>query len=358
MFDIYYYGRNAGRLSMIKNLTLWETTKELNFSGAIDFNGIFELADSETPALLIIDLEYEDPNYYDLLDRVIGSHLLPSILFTKDNSFNGARHLFLLGADDCLPSGESQKISESRLSQSIVHVCRNHESQIFSNEMNDLISTLTETIFAGKNDCSPIVLGIIEQFYQKYSDSVELRIALAKTFVYIYQLILQKKYYLSRFLYLGMYQHSETYISKTRKEIEDGWCSYYERIRKLYTLFNIIDVDPATYRIGKYTILQVDKDPTLQDIARDLHMNPNYISHVFHEKTGVRLRSFILMTKMERAKDLLHFQELKIGYIADLLGYESVSYFGKLFHEYAGMSPLEYKNSLGLSKKPTESFDL
>lgn len=192
MFDIYYYGRNAGRLSMIKNLTLWETTKELNFSGAIDFNGIFELADSETPALLIIDLEYEDPNYYDLLDRVIGSHLLPSILFTKDNSFNGARHLFLLGADDCLPSGESQKISESRLSQSIVHVCRNHESQIFSNEMNDLISTLTETIFAGKNDCSPIVLGIIEQFYQKYSDSVELRIALAKTFVYIYQLILQK----------------------------------------------------------------------------------------------------------------------------------------------------------------------
>lgn len=61
---------------------------------------------------------------------------------------------------------------------------------------------------------------------------------------------------------------------------------------------------------------------------------------------------------MERAKDMLHSPDLKIGYIADFLGYESMSYFGKPFHEYTGVSPQEYRNSLGLSRKPTESIIL
>lgn len=46
---------------------------------------------------------------------------------------------------------------------------------------------------------------------------------------------------------------------------------------------------------------------------------------------------------MERAQELLNQTNITIVDIAEQLGYDNVSYFIKLFRNFSGMTPVEYR---------------
>lgn len=84
-----------------------------------------------------------------------------------------------------------------------------------------------------------------------------------------------------------------------------------------------------------------------QEIADRVHLNPEYISKLFHEKTGVSLKSFILQEKMKRAADLLADSKLPIGIIASKVGFDNFSHFSQTFRGAFQMSPQEYRQQNG-----------
>ena len=55
------------------------------------------------------------------------------------------------------------------------------------------------------------------------------------------------------------------------------------------------------------------------------------------------LTNYIKYVRIERAKLLLPATGLSLQEIADRLHFCSRSYFGKVFHEVVGCSPLEYR---------------
>jgi two-component system response regulator YesN len=50
--------------------------------------------------------------------------------------------------------------------------------------------------------------------------------------------------------------------------------------------------------------------------------------------------------KTERAKDLIRENQLSMTQIAEALGFSGLEYFSKVFKQYAGISPNEYKKKL------------
>lgn len=82
---------------------------------------------------------------------------------------------------------------------------------------------------------------------------------------------------------------------------------------------------------------------TIQSIAEQIYLSPNYICMVFKQATGQTINQYTTQVRMEQAKKLLAKQELRITDIGASVGYAEPGYFNKLFKKYAALTPKEYR---------------
>jgi AraC-like DNA-binding protein len=80
-------------------------------------------------------------------------------------------------------------------------------------------------------------------------------------------------------------------------------------------------------------------------LAEELHLEYNYLSSLFSSVEGVTLEHYIISQKIERAKELLFYDELNLTQIADRLGYSSVAHLSAQFKKVTGLTPSELKKS-------------
>ena len=78
-------------------------------------------------------------------------------------------------------------------------------------------------------------------------------------------------------------------------------------------------------------------------IAEQIHMNPDYLSFLFHKESGQALSTYIMNERIELAKKLLTSSSLTIQSITEKCGFSNTSYFHKLFKRFTGMTPQQYR---------------
>ncbi|MNO17368.1 putative response regulatory protein [compost metagenome] len=86
------------------------------------------------------------------------------------------------------------------------------------------------------------------------------------------------------------------------------------------------------------------KDASLEEVARRVHMNANYLSFFFKQKTGQNFSDYVLQTKMEMAVSLLRDVSYKTYEISEIVGYSNAKNFTRTFKSYYGQTPSEYRN--------------
>jgi two-component system response regulator YesN len=82
---------------------------------------------------------------------------------------------------------------------------------------------------------------------------------------------------------------------------------------------------------------------TVEEIAKEVYLSPNYIRTIFKEKMGETILDYLTKIRMNRAADLLKDKSLKVREVANHVGYENVSYFCSIFHKHRGSTPNEYR---------------
>lgn len=87
--------------------------------------------------------------------------------------------------------------------------------------------------------------------------------------------------------------------------------------------------------------------PTVQYIAGQLHVSPNYLSGLLKVLTGQSTQQHIHDKLIEKAKEKLSTTELSISEIAYALGFEHPQSFSKLFKTKTNITPLEFRQSFG-----------
>lgn len=120
----------------------------------------------------------------------------------------------------------------------------------------------------------------------------------------------------------------------------------YQRIldRMLSTLKNQRqDSSRIVQQIKNLIEKEYMKDISLNYIAESVNLAPAYVSYIFKKETGQTLVKYITDIKMMKAKKLLEEGTLKIVQVGQACGYENQSYFNRLFKNYYGVTPKQFR---------------
>lgn len=78
-------------------------------------------------------------------------------------------------------------------------------------------------------------------------------------------------------------------------------------------------------------------------IARKLQYHYSYLSNLFSEVMGTTIEQYLIVHKIERAKELLFDDELNLTEISFMLNYSSVAHLSNQFKKVTGMAPSSFK---------------
>lgn len=85
-------------------------------------------------------------------------------------------------------------------------------------------------------------------------------------------------------------------------------------------------------------------------IANHVFHEYNYLSTLFSSVEGITLEQYIIRQKIEKVKELLFYDELSLGQIADKLDYSSVAHLSAQFKKVTGQTPSQFKNTRAIDK--------
>ncbi len=69
----------------------------------------------------------------------------------------------------------------------------------------------------------------------------------------------------------------------------------------------------------------------------------NYLSNLFSSVEGVTIENYLIQQKIEKAKELLIYNELNLNEISYQLGYSSVAHLSNQFKKVTGLTPSHFK---------------
>lgn len=88
------------------------------------------------------------------------------------------------------------------------------------------------------------------------------------------------------------------------------------------------------------------QDFNLDDISNRLSQSKSTICHEFKKNTGMSIVQYRIKKQLEESQNLLSISDMSISQIASLVGFDSTSYFTKIFKQKYGITPKEFKKRL------------
>ncbi len=103
----------------------------------------------------------------------------------------------------------------------------------------------------------------------------------------------------------------------------------------------------AVYAVSDYVSTHFCESITLDDLAGRFYISKYYLSRSFREVTGVGISEYVNILRVQRAQSLLQDKNLTISQVAAAVGFESISYFEKIFKRHLALAPAQYRKQLG-----------
>jgi len=109
-----------------------------------------------------------------------------------------------------------------------------------------------------------------------------------------------------------------------------------ERNRESYS--SVIE-ETLNYIQGNYTSHEL----TAYMVAQHVNLSNSWLSTKFKEEVGVGVSDYMNEFRVEKAKQLIGEKDYMVYEVAEMTGFASSQYFSKVFKQYAGKTPNEYK---------------
>jgi AraC-like DNA-binding protein len=97
----------------------------------------------------------------------------------------------------------------------------------------------------------------------------------------------------------------------------------------------------AVERVKYWIDKRIDRPTTVAEIASHVRMNADYMNRLFRRHTGLTVRDFLRMRKLERSRHLLA-SGVSVKEAAHGAGFADPAYFSRKFKRFAGVPPSAY----------------
>lgn len=106
---------------------------------------------------------------------------------------------------------------------------------------------------------------------------------------------------------------------------------------------NQISYEDYIQDIKKYINEHLQDEITVKMLAKFMHMSNSHFSRVFKQQTGFTPYDYVLITRLNKAKELLQKTNLTVSEIAFEVGFNSESNFIYFFTTHNGISPSKFR---------------
>lgn len=132
-------------------------------------------------------------------------------------------------------------------------------------------------------------------------------------------------------------------LDETMKELYDFLCIIcdYINMNKKDGIYNPIIEKAKMYIKNNYS----NPALSLDEIAGTLNISPGYLSILFKQVSKKSFINYLTAIRMEKAKELLIYSNLKTYEISYKVGYDNPTYFSTTFKKNIGSKPKEYREA-------------
>ena len=134
-------------------------------------------------------------------------------------------------------------------------------------------------------------------------------------------------------------------IDAMMRRAEYEFAEEVEKLQKKETKNELIE------KTKNYIFQSLHDEIAISDIARFIGVNASYLSNLFRKVEGITIQKYILREKIHLAENMLKYSTYDAKEIAAYLSFCSQSYFGKVFKEQTGMTPVQYRKRFGKFNK-------
>ncbi|RMD51110.1 MAG: AraC family transcriptional regulator [Ignavibacteria bacterium] len=110
------------------------------------------------------------------------------------------------------------------------------------------------------------------------------------------------------------------------------------------------------------SIIQKYKEENLEQLIFSKYLSEkfgkdySYLSNLFSKMEGITIEHYIILQKIEKAKELLKYGEMTLSEIAWELGYSSVQHLSRQFKQVTGMTASQFKNNISNQRRPIDKI--
>lgn len=116
-------------------------------------------------------------------------------------------------------------------------------------------------------------------------------------------------------------------------------------------LFQASSADSSSYsvrirKIVEYIQDHFQQDISLETVADSFWIHKVYLAKIFKQETGKSVNEYIRCLRIEKAKEMLADENVRINDIVTAAGFNNPQSFYTIFKKYVGMKPKEYRERL------------
>ena len=95
--------------------------------------------------------------------------------------------------------------------------------------------------------------------------------------------------------------------------------------------------------VAEYIQQHCHEKISLQSLADHFFVSKCYMSRKFKEATNYTVNEYVTVQRLKKARKLLETTDYSMTQVSEETGFESVSYFEKVFKKHMGLTPLKYR---------------
>lgn len=104
-----------------------------------------------------------------------------------------------------------------------------------------------------------------------------------------------------------------------------------------------VSYDDQIHEIKKYIAEHLQENISIKDLACIMHMSTSHFSRIFKQQTGFAPYDYVLIYRLNKAKEYLQKTNLTVSEITYEVGFNSESNFIYFFTKHNGISPNKFR---------------